>query len=280
MKYARIQDRLAVDRPGLTDLSWFPGTWLNTNRQGTGIAKVILSVFADSLRVRVFGAGDGGLLDWGEVVASTIYTDSPASHRGMSFTAAYDLGFMECHLEGNLNLGLLVLASLNQFEDGSGRSDYFAREFFYRAQVIDATREPLRSLTNCSRGEENRPLPAGETGLTHNALIGDWRNTNAESGGIARILITDGGAGVCLRTFGAGDPEPIDWGEAAARVFAKSVDSREGIAFHARYAFDFMETRHQANVKQGVLVVATFTEFQDTSGRSNYFWREFYYEAS
>lgn len=42
-----------------------------------------------------------------------------------------------------------------------------------------------------------------------------------------------------MRVLGAGETQPIDWGEVKAKVFADNVDSPEGTKFAAVYDFDF-----------------------------------------
>src|SRR5712692_11239168 len=54
------------------------------------------------------------------------------SQTAMSFTAVFDFGFMETHLQTNLKRGTMVIATANKFSDLSGRSDYYTREFFYQ----------------------------------------------------------------------------------------------------------------------------------------------------
>ena len=80
-----------------------------------------------------------------------------------------------------------------------------------------------------------------------------------------------------MRVFGAGETEPIDWGEFEVKVFADHVDSPEGTKFSMVYEFGFMQVRMHGWVKLGVLVIAVFNLFTDDSGRSNYFDREFFY---
>ena len=104
-------------------------------------------------------------------------------------------------------------------------------------------------------------------------LLGDWRNTNA-SGGITRIVCEPAGDGrMTIHCYS----NIRDWGVAVAPVFAFTFDGKQAAAFSAAYDFGFEEVRLQANVKSGVLVVATFNRFRDESGRSNYFDREFFY---
>jgi hypothetical protein len=102
-------------------------------------------------------------------------------------------------------------------------------------------------------------------------LLGEWVNTNSATRGIASAIL--------VRIVAAGDSGTCDWGEAAASLFAADTSSSEAMAFSAFYDFGFMETQLQAHVRQGVLIIAKFDRFKDSSGRSNYFSKEFFYRA-
>ena len=128
----------------------------------------------------------------------------------------------------------------------------------------------------CLRSEER-------TLATHSIipepLLGTWLNTNPTTMGIASASLTRTGGQVLVRIIAAGSPDPYDWGEAAADIFAGDTSSAEAMAFSAFYDFGFMETQLQAHVRQGVLIIAKFDRFKDNSGRSNYFTKEFFYRA-
>jgi hypothetical protein len=132
-RFVREADRLdgAPPAAGPLDVSPLLGIWTNTNPASRGIVRFVLGCRDGILTVRSFGAGSPER-DWGEVEAERVYTDGIASRNVMSFTARYDFGFLECHLQANMNLGLLVVAGFNTFKDGSGRSSYFSREFYHR----------------------------------------------------------------------------------------------------------------------------------------------------
>lgn len=120
------------------------------------------------------------------------------------------------------------------------------------------------------------------TSLDLSILLGDWRNTNAD-GAIARIVCRDDGrAGVIdVQAYGVFGNEVKDWGSVSARVYSFTFDSQEAGAFNAVFDLGGEEIVHmQANVKSGVLVVATFTEVRDRSGRTNYFDREFFHRIA
>ncbi len=137
VKYVKIED--LIEMPDRTEnghtlrLDSLPGTWLNTDSGSRGIVKVVTAVNGGALTVRVFGAGDPGLIDWGEVRAVDIYANGVSSRVAAGFTASYHLDFAEIHLQANWNQGLLVLASFTSFKDGSSRSNYFSRDFFHQS---------------------------------------------------------------------------------------------------------------------------------------------------
>ena len=133
MNYFRAGDQLQTAvGPGekAIDLSPFIGNWVNTKKDTTGFVKLIVTNNDGKLRLRAFGASTQPS-DWGEVEAFG-FSDSVDSHNGRAFSASYDTGAIEVALQGNLNLGLLVLVTFNRFKDGSGRANYICREFFHR----------------------------------------------------------------------------------------------------------------------------------------------------
>lgn len=133
----------------------------------------------------------------------------------------------------------------------------------------------MTSLT-CLRSEER----TGATGpIIPAPLLGTWLNTNAASKGITTAILSRQSGSITVRIVAAGDPSPHDWGESAASLFAADASSTEAMAFSAFYDFGFMETQLQAHVRQGVLIIAKFDRFKDSSGRSNYFSKEFFYRV-
>jgi hypothetical protein len=131
LKYMRIDDELKTDATGgPVDSSPLVGTWINTDKATGGIVKLILSQEGNSFFVQAFGACAPSPCDWGKV-EGRVYSSGVDSQEGMAFTARYDFGFMETSLAVYLKSGILVLDSFNTFKDGSRRSNYFSREFYY-----------------------------------------------------------------------------------------------------------------------------------------------------
>jgi len=130
----RAEERLpdGAAAPGrISDLSALLGTWFNTDKQTGGIARMVLAGTPEDFTVHAFGAASPELLDWGTAPA-VAYAASVASPAGMAFSGVYDFGFLETSLAAYTKSGILVLDTFNVFKDGSGRSNYFSREFFHR----------------------------------------------------------------------------------------------------------------------------------------------------
>lgn len=264
--YMKLQDRVSppAEHSPLS-VGLLTHTWLHTDPEPHHVREVHIQGTPVALTIECFGTGLPVPLHSAAVRASTLFAASPRSQDAMSFFAEFDLGHMLSRFQGNANLGLLVLAGFHDFKDASARSNFFSREFFYSATGRQA---------QLFRPELSSPAE-GSRHLDSAALLGYWRNTNAASQGVAAVQVTDRGEDLGIRAYGVGKSRNLDWGEAVGRAYAKDCSS---MAFSASFSLEGIRCHLQANVKQGVLVIAYFTEFQDGSGRSNYFAREFYYK--
>jgi hypothetical protein len=265
----RLQDRtIALPESGSLSVGLLTRTWRHTDPQPGSIGQVSIQGTPEALSIECFGTGATVPLRSPAARASALFAASAASREAMSFFVELDSGYMSSFFQGNVNLGLLVLAGFHDFKDGSARSNYFSREFFYSVADPETQLPTPDSPTHA----------AGSSRLDPSALLGFWRNTNRASLGVAAIEITDRDQEVGIRAYGVAESGTLDWGETTGSVYAKDCVSPDAIAFSAASGSTGIRCSLQANVKQGVLVVAYFTEFTDGSGRSNYFSREFYYK--
>jgi hypothetical protein len=115
--------------PGAVDLSPFLGSWRNTYRDSKGIRRFILARQADRYVFRGWGVGRDE--DWGTVPVVP-HAPQVASRQPAGFLTRYDFAFSQVTLAVNENKGLLVVAAFTTFRDGTARSSYLTREFFYR----------------------------------------------------------------------------------------------------------------------------------------------------
>lgn len=124
----------AIDREiaAALDPSVLAGDWRNTNARG-GIERIVCQPTAQGgMTVQCYGRCEPQPRDWGSVEAGLFAFELDGKQAG-AFAAVFDLGFEQVRVQANVKLGVLVVVTLNQFRDGSGRANYFNREFFHRS---------------------------------------------------------------------------------------------------------------------------------------------------
>jgi len=107
-------------------------------------------------------------------------------------------------------------------------------------------------------------------------LKGVWINSNPDTNGIARMEFSDVEGKLSVRVDAVGPDGLIDWGPAPVKLLAASPGSRATAGFTCTYDFGFAETRLQAMIMKGLIVLAQFHKFKDDSNRMNFFVREYY----
>jgi hypothetical protein len=135
--YVKLEDRIDTRRPPQTSqMDPLLGTWINTNRTPQGIARLHLTMRDGRVTMcAVSTRGDVLPAEWGEIPADAVYSDRLDSGKMIAFTARRDFGGMTAHLQANVSLGLLILAVFYVIRDGSGRANFYAREFYRRADA-------------------------------------------------------------------------------------------------------------------------------------------------
>lgn len=109
------------------------------------------------------------------------------------------------------------------------------------------------------------------------ALPGVWINSNPNTNGIARMVMSESDGRLALQVFAVGPEGLIDWGVTTnINVFAGLPDSRVAAGFTCSFDFGFAETELQGMIMKGLLVLAQFHRFKDGSKRADYFVREYY----
>jgi hypothetical protein len=107
-------------------------------------------------------------------------------------------------------------------------------------------------------------------------LMGTWVNSNPDTSGIVRMVMSGSEESLSLQTFAIGPDGLIDWGKTNVTVVGSTASSRNGAGFVCVYDFGFAETRLQGMIMKGLLVLAQFHSFKDDSQRVGYFVREYY----
>jgi len=109
------------------------GRWLNTNPETQGVAEIIVERAGESFFVGVLGVGEDGLIAWPRTEATALANlEEEAGQRALALAVDFDFGFMRAETYLRVNKGVLVIVAYYIFLDGSRRSNYVNREFFYR----------------------------------------------------------------------------------------------------------------------------------------------------
>ena len=108
-------------------------------------------------------------------------------------------------------------------------------------------------------------------------LAGTWRNTNAQSSGVVSVIAEELEGELWIRFFGVVDGALVDWGPAKATVFFDRNDTGMEQPFVVRWEHGFMTAIAHGFLRQGVLVILTFTRFRDGDPRTSYFSKEFFF---
>ena len=112
--------------------------------------------------------------------------------------------------------------------------------------------------------------------LDASGLAGVWLNSNPDTNGIARMEFSKVEGKLSVRVDAIGPHGLIDWGQAPVKLFAAAPGSRTTAGFTCTYDFGFAETRLQAMIMKGLIVLAQFHKFKDDSGRMDFFVREYF----
>jgi hypothetical protein len=115
------------------DLTELLGTWINTYRETRSLCRFTLAPGASGYTIETVVATE----ETGRTLGKTEVRPFAAnvnSRKADGFTARYDFEFLEMSLAAYCAKGLIVVSQYTRFKDGSGRPDYFNREFFFKEE--------------------------------------------------------------------------------------------------------------------------------------------------
>ena len=112
--------------------------------------------------------------------------------------------------------------------------------------------------------------------LDVSGLPGVWINSNPQTNGIARMVMSEVAGKLSLQVYAIGPDSLIDWGVAEVQVFGSTPSSHVCAGFSCRFDFGFAESFLQGMLMKGLLVLAELRTFKDDSNRAGYFVREYF----
>lgn len=230
--------------------------WLSVTRLAYGVARVRTRPGGNVLMVQARGGGEPWPGNWGEVAADGVY--ELRSGAGHAFSATYEGPAATVRLQTNLAHGVMAVHAFHHFTDGSGRRDYYTREFY----VSGGDPRPPRGggLPEALLSGRNDP----------GQVLGTWTVLDRDNAQIERLdcAITRGTP--MVRAHGADG----DWGEQPMTLYADGADPSGPPAFLATFEREDRRVHVQARDFLGVLVVQQYAAYTDDSGRIGYFTRD------
>jgi hypothetical protein len=261
------------------------GTWVNTNRDTRGIARMNIATQHGGLALRALGTHSDGLVDWGPSSPILTYAADPGGSVASAFTTSFELPGAHIDLEGNFNRGVLVLACYTRYPDTAHRAPVFLREYYSvreEAKQVSLFPEAMPLGSSPSTPAKLEDLDPGlPVRLDPAAMAGHFVNTKASDPDLLDVTIRDDGEGGCRIALRGNTPAgPVEWGEVTGQLFTCiDEDLRFSLMLRAVYQLEPMDVFVQVRNVKGLTVVATFAAWKDGSGRANYFTREFFRRA-
>ncbi len=227
------------------------GHWVNTNPSTGLIKEVTIEKEGNDYIFIVYGKGkENKLVEWGKSKCLTYYSNIHADTIE-GFTTTFDLEFMDIQLSANVKYGVLVLQMFSRFKDGSGRNNYYAREFYVRACSQDIQADSI--------------------------MEGKWKNTRPETTDIARFEVVTKGDDHFIHIKCIEDgPLLNDWGAAKIQGYAKKKTSKNAIGWWAKYDLPTFTADLSLNYNKGLIIIAAMIKYKNQAESSGVFIREFF----
>jgi hypothetical protein len=242
------------------------GTWVNANSATHSVAAIVIATSLKGIVVDGFGVCHPTLCEFGRI-PGTVFGPTVTSAAGTSFAAQWNTGFdRELFLATYSVVGhkpTLTVQEFTTFTDASKRSNYTMTETFVRGKPMKTTFNGT-SAADYPLGHPVSPLPT---------LPAIWVNV-AATGNVRAVILSLGPASGLLQVhaYGFCSPVPCNWGTVTGITFGPTAGSVNGGVFLAPYRFSFAKKLLDGRVNPAGtrLTVQTWTEFTDSSRRSNY----------
>lgn len=223
---------LALSTGKPLQISQFCGDWLNADRTGAcGMLGVTLTEQEGSLWVRGLGMAKPAGYVWPRV-HSPSYAPDPASNQAWGFLVDYDFGFLRTIIAGYYKTSVLVATTYNTFQDGSGRTPYWTREFFHRRMAAEQPTTPVPRDISRDR-DRSEGTPSGRVGgVDPSTMIGRWVNFDREGPEITGVTVQADGNRLAVSIESARDGGR-HWPALAGVALAERPDGGTAIGFFA-----------------------------------------------
>ncbi|MBD2666620.1 hypothetical protein B6N60_02084 [Richelia sinica FACHB-800] len=112
-------------------------------------------------------------------------------------------------------------------------------------------------------------------------FVGTWVNKDTNTRGITRLVITSGGGNTLnIQVFGKCHPTDCDWGSTSLVTYGLNVQDNDHTYGTANYNQGFSNNILTINLGGQQVMLQSFTQFLDNSGRQNYYSRDYFQKST
>jgi hypothetical protein len=226
----RSYPNLALSAGKSLQISPFCGDWLNADRSGAcGMLGVTLTEQEGGLWVRGLGMAKPVGYAWPRVHTPSFAPD-PASNQAWGFLADYDFGFLRTIVAGYYKTSVLVATTYNTFQDGSGRTPYWTREFFHRRMLAEP---PTTALPPGVSRDRDRSQGTASGHVDPAPMIGRWANFDREAPDITGATVRADGDRLAVTIEQAARDGTRQWPALSGVAMAERTNGGPAIGFLA-----------------------------------------------
>lgn len=226
----RSYPNLALSAGKPLQISAFCGDWSNADQSGAcGMLGITLTEQEDSLWVHGLGNAKPVAYAWHRVRTPSFAPD-PASNQAWGFLVDYDFGFLRTIVAGYYKTSVLVATTYNTFQDDSGRTPYWTREFFHRRMTAaPPTTPPPRDATR----DRDRSHGAASGHVDAAPMIGRWVNFDRDAPDVIAVTVRADGDRLWVAVDQAARDGVRHWPALSAIAMAERPHGGPAIGFLA-----------------------------------------------
>ncbi|MDZ8055308.1 MAG: hypothetical protein RMX68_000265 [Aulosira sp. ZfuVER01] len=111
-------------------------------------------------------------------------------------------------------------------------------------------------------------------------FVGTWVNKDSNTRGVTRLVVTSaGGNKLNIQVFGKCHPTDCDWGTTSVTTYGLNVQDTNHTYATANYNKGFSNTLLTLDHAGSQIMLQSFTQFLDNSGRQNYYSRDYFQKS-
>jgi hypothetical protein len=158
------------------------------------------------------------------------FAPDPATNQAWGFLVDYDFGFLRTIAAGYYKTSVLVATTYNIFQDDSGRTPYWTREFFHRRMLAEP---PTTALPPGVSRDRDRSQGTARGRVDPAPMIGRWVNFDRDAPAITGVTVRADGDRLAISVEQADRDAVRHWPTLLGDAMAERTNGGQAIGFLA-----------------------------------------------